>query len=227
MLASVFIAGNLLIGHVEIAHIPTRKISSFEAALAGRPALSRSFRYAISGIAGHLSTGDKPAIVSAKVHVPRGLAELVGSRVPLSQGDPDAAIDSVSWTPAAPWLSGRNLTSLLPTCLRSDPGDCDASYSDETTAAVQTALWESQNPADCENVRYLVLDQSWPSGLGSSLRIHMFMLGLAIRCVIKRANVFGDGRGVLYPTRQPASSSKLPPKLTFFFFSLPCIILSQ
>jgi len=180
MLAGAFMAGALLQGHAEIADMPTRKVSSFEAASAGRSTLSRSSRDVTSGI---FSTGDKPATESAKTHLPRGLAELVGSRTPLSQTHFDALSDSASWTPAAPWFSGRNLTSLLSTCLRSNPDDCGASYSDETTATVQTALWESQNPADCENVRYLVLDQSWPSGLGSSLRMHMYMLSLAIRCV--------------------------------------------
>ena len=116
--------------------------------------------------------------------MPRGLADLVGRRDPLSDGDSDAFGDSASWTPAAPWLAGRNLSALFPASVQPGTGeeDCDASsYTEAITAPVQAALWETQNPDDCAGARYLVLDQSYPSGLGSSVRIHMYMLSLAIR----------------------------------------------
>ena len=134
----------------------------------------------------------------------RGLAELVGSRAPLSQSDGNAPVQSASWTPAAPWFSGRNLSSLLPDCLRSDADDCGASYSDEVTAEVQAALWETQISADCADARYLVLDQSWPSGLGSSLRIHVYMLGLAIRCALKRSSCQLEGARLRAPPTRPS-----------------------
>lgn len=66
-------------------------------------------------------------------------------------------------------------------CAAPDPADCDGWYSKKTTAAVQAALWASQNPGHCESARFLVLTQPWHSGFGSSLHIHMYMLAVAIR----------------------------------------------
>ena len=119
---------------------------------------------------------------ASATHPPRGLAELVGDRPPLSRHMP-AQTDSASWIPAAPWYATRNVTALFPSCPLADMPACDTLWAEPTTAAVQAALWASQNPDDCEAARYLVLDHPWHSGLGSSLFIHMYMLGLAIRYV--------------------------------------------
>jgi hypothetical protein len=111
-----------------------------------------------------------------------GLLELVGDRTPLTRM-PGAELESASWKPTATWYASKNLTFLFPKCSAPDLVDCDTAYSIKTTSAVQEALWASQNPPDCENARYMVLDAPWPHGLGSSLHIHMYMLAIAIRCV--------------------------------------------
>lgn len=111
-----------------------------------------------------------------------GLIDLVGQRTPLTRA-PGSEIESASWKPAATWFEAQDLTALFPKCSAPDSEDCDTSYSIETTAAVQEALWASQNPADCSSARYMVLDAPWTSGLGSSLHVHMYMLAIAIRCV--------------------------------------------
>ena len=115
-----------------------------------------------------------------KMHVDnalKGFSDLVGDRMPLSSA-PLFATESASWAPASPWFAGHNASAVFPVC-EQGPGKCDAAR--ETTRAVQAALWASQNPADCVNARYLVLEKTWPAGFGSAVHVHVGMLALAIR----------------------------------------------
>lgn len=110
---------------------------------------------------------------------PRGFTDLVGDRKPLSP-DPGLATESASWAPASPWLNAHNMSGLFSACT---PGsaECDAVVPPETTAAVQAALWASQNPPDCSKARYMVLEKGWIWGFGSVVHVHAGMLKLAIR----------------------------------------------
>jgi len=114
---------------------------------------------------------------------PFGLVELIGDRTPLAVDD-NSRSASASWTPSARWYDLQNMSAHFPVCSKPDPADCDDWYAPQTTAAVQTALWATQNPADCNQARYLVLDSSWRAGFGSSLHVHLSMLALAIRCAM-------------------------------------------
>ena len=106
-----------------------------------------------------------------------GFSDLVGDRMPLSS-DPLFATESASWAPASSWFTAQNMSALFPAS-EQGPGNCDAAH--ETTRAVQAALWASQNPVDCDNARYLVLEKTWPAGFGSAVHVHVGMLALAIR----------------------------------------------
>jgi len=110
---------------------------------------------------------------------PRGFTDLVGDRSPLSP-DPNLSTESASWMPASRWSDAQNMTAMFPTC---EPGECNSILARQTTNAVQAALWASQNPPDCGNARFLVLEKAWQSGFGSAVHIHTRMLALAIRYV--------------------------------------------
>lgn len=155
----------------------------------------------------HQAAASAPA--PAVSNEPRGLVELLGDRTPLVQQDDHNPSTLSSWAPAAPWYDLQEIGTHFPQCAPPDPTDCDASwYAPHTTAAVQAALWATQNPADCDRARFLVLDSSYPSGLGSSLHIHMYMLALAIRCV----GVGVRGLCALVPSHFfPPSFSTAPP----------------
>lgn len=117
---------------------------------------------------------------SAFDDVGKGLVNLNRDRLSLNG---QATKASASWIPDMSWYASqeRALPALFPECKAPDIADCGFWYSIETTSAVQAALWASQNPANCNSALYLVLSEPWPSGLGSLLHIHMFILAVAVR----------------------------------------------
>ena len=101
----------------------------------------------------------------------RGLCDLLGTYT--------AADEKISrhWRPNCSWFDTNKpeLDKMFPTCQHEVY--CDALFALTDTNDVQELLYNLQNPPDCDTAKLAILDDTWPSGMGSALHVYGMAFG--------------------------------------------------
>lgn len=89
------------------------------------------------------------------------------------------------WRPNSTWYDSnlKSIQELFPSCQHEMW--CDTLFDRESTEEFAKAMWQHQNPPDCNTAKLAILDRTWNSGMGSSL--HVFGMAYA-------HHVLGQGR---------------------------------
>ena len=101
----------------------------------------------------------------------QGLCDLLGTYT----ADDEAV--ARHWRPNSSWFDSNKpmLDSMFPNC--QNESYCDDLFALSDTREVGEMLWKLQNPPDCSTAKLAVLEDTWPSGMGSAL--HVYGMALA------------------------------------------------